>query len=396
MDDPAIPAFACATLTLIAGALTAFGLRRERMSGWRGWVAAIALVALGCGIAAASPDAVGAAVAGPLLLQWPLLALLAMRRFHARHRWPLSAGIDLIVLALTGTGAVAGPLAGGSGGAWLTAASSLAAHLYAVALLFMGPGGRAATPLQALAAAIALAGFGPGLAGLPTPADLPLRACAATLGAVVLAFVVLTLATERTERRLRDSQQRLRTLANLDALTQIPNRRRFTELAQRALRSTEVGGGGRHTAAMVLLIDIDHFKQINDHLGHAAGDRALRLVASSMIEHLRGADLAGRHGGDEFVLLLRCAGTDEAVGIADRIVGAIQSRCAEHQLPRLGLSFGLAHVEGAADLDAALQRADQALYEAKRQGRGCAVAEIGGGESAASFSASRPLGLTAC
>ncbi|MBU6260927.1 MAG: GGDEF domain-containing protein, partial [Burkholderiales bacterium] len=246
--------------------------------------------------------------------------------------------------------------------------------------------------------------------GLPAPTDLPLRAAAAALGAIALAFVALTLATERTERRLRESQQRLRALANLDALTQIPNRRRFLELAQRALRSD--AGCGAGAGAMVLLLDIDHFKQINDHLGHAAGDRALRLVASCMIEHLRGADLAGRHGGDEFVLLLRHAATDEAIGVADRIVGAIQSRCAEHQLPRLGLSFGLAPIDGdgdgdgdgagagagagAGDLDLALQRADRALYEAKRQGRGCAVAEIGGGESAASFSASRPLGLTAC
>ncbi|MDE2160219.1 MAG: hypothetical protein KGJ30_14995, partial [Burkholderiales bacterium] len=89
-EAAATTAFACLALALVAAALTAFGLRRERVAGWRGWVAAIALAALGCGIAAASPDATGAAFAGPLLLQWPLLALLAMRRFHARHPWPLA------------------------------------------------------------------------------------------------------------------------------------------------------------------------------------------------------------------------------------------------------------------------------------------------------------------
>ena len=110
-----------------------------------------------------------------------------------------------------------------------------------------------------------------------------------------LAFIVLALSSQRTERELRQSRRKLRVLANIDMLTQVPNRRRFEELARRALQADEPG------SAALLLVDIDHFKQINDKLGHAAGDRALKLVSRCTLDLLRSHDVAGRHGGDEFV-----------------------------------------------------------------------------------------------
>jgi diguanylate cyclase (GGDEF)-like protein len=196
----------------------------------------------------------------------------------------------------------------------------------------------------------------------------------------------MTLVFERTERQLRESQRRLRLLANLDALTQVPNRRHFTELAGQALRADPAG------SAVLLLFDVDHFKQINDHLGHAAGDRALCLVAGSVLEHLRAQDVAGRHGGDEFVLLLRRATTRDAMGVASRIVAEVQRRAEPTPLPPLSLSFGMVQVGIDEDLDAALRRADQALYEAKRQGRSRAVAALGD-EQQPVFSESKTLGL---
>ncbi|MFY9512551.1 MAG: GGDEF domain-containing protein, partial [Rubrivivax sp.] len=208
-------------------------------------------------------------------------------------------------------------------------------------------------------------------------------------GNVVMAFVALTLVFERTERQLRDSQRRLRVLANTDTLTNVPNRRHFNELATLALRADGPG------SAALLIFDIDHFKRINDRLGHAAGDRALRLVSEAMTEHLRAQDIAGRHGGDEFVLLLRGTPLRDAGHVAARIVQRLQERAEFSTLPPLSLSFGMVQVLGGEGIADALRRADQALYEAKRQGRSRAVAAFGD-EDEPVFSESQRLGLTTC
>jgi diguanylate cyclase (GGDEF)-like protein len=143
----------------------------------------------------------------------------------------------------------------------------------------------------------------------------------------------------------------------------------------------------------VLLFDIDHFKQINDHLGHAAGDRALRMVARCMLEHLRSDDIPGRHGGDEFVLLLRQTAVREAMAVAARIVVQIRQEAERASLPALSLSFGIVQMHPQEPVDDALRRADRALYEAKRQGRSRAVA-ADGQEDQPVFTESRRLGLT--
>ena len=176
-------------------------------------------------------------------------------------------------------------------------------------------------------------------------------------------------------------------LANQDTLTQVPNRRHFQELANDALLQDEPG------TAVLLNFDIDHFKQINDLFGHAAGDRALCLVSSAMLENLRAQDVAGRQGGDEFVLLLRRATTQHAMGVAARIVAEVQRRAPGQQLPTLTLSFGMVQIGFGEGIQAAMRRADQAMYEAKRQGRSRAVAAAGNEERPV-FSESQRLGLT--
>ena len=92
-------------------------------------------------------------------------------------------------------------------------------------------------------------------------------------------------------------------------------------------------------------------------------------MCGSVLEHLRTQDVPGRHGGDEFVLLLRETNTGDATGVAARIVADVQRRAPGHQLPALSLSFGLVQVGMVEDIRQALRRADQALYEAKRGGR---------------------------
>jgi diguanylate cyclase len=186
---------------------------------------------------------------------------------------------------------------------------------------------------------------------------------------------------------LRQSRRRLRALANIDMLTQVPNRRRFEELARRALQADEAG------SAALLLVDIDHFKQINDRLGHAAGDRALKLVSRCTLELLRAHDVAGRHGGDEFVMLLRRSSTRDAMVVAERLVAHLQAQSHAHALPRLSLSFGIVQMKAGESIDDTLQRADQALYEAKRLGRSRAVAADGDEEHPV-FHSSQRLGLT--
>ncbi len=398
--------FATVAQAAAAASLTGFGLRRDRHPGWGWWLAAMWLTTLGAALAALAPGAWGQVLAPPLLLQWPLVTLMGLRRFNARRRWPSRAWVDATLLTVTsGVALGAGlwlPPAGATGATWAVVACGLAVHLYAAAVMFNGPAGGDAAPVNFLGATVALLAFAPGLAVLSVDftATGPLapgsvhvaqmahtaRVLAATLGAIVLAFVALTLWFERTERQLRESRRRLRLLANLDALTQVPNRRRFAELAGHALRADPPG------SAVLLLFDIDHFKQINDRLGHPAGDRALCLVAGSVLEHLRTNDAAGRHGGDEFVLLLRRTTTDRAMSVAARIVAELQKRTQSTPLPPMSLSFGMVQLRAGEDVDAALRRADQALYEAKRQGRSRAVA-ASGDESQPVFSESKRLGL---
>lgn len=397
--DSELLIFAAAVVAAAATCLTAFGLSRRQHAGWAHWTAAQWLVCAGLLVGSLWPGEVGMAAATLLLLQWPVVALLGLRLFHARHAWPGNKRQDLVVLVLASVAAGVGTVLPEPVDLWVLAATSLGVHLYVAGVLFMAPAGRETTPLLALGAAVALAAFVPAAwqALLPSAVvtsgaeaglglALAARGIAAALGTLLLAFVVVTLACDRTEHQLRDSRRRLRALANLDALTQVPNRRHFHELARGALQQDPPG------SAVLLLFDVDHFKQINDHLGHAAGDRALCLVSSSVTEHLRAPDVAGRHGGDEFVLLLRCADTRAGIGVAARIVAEVQGRAADAQLPPLSLSFGLVQVGAHEDIQSALRRADQALYEAKRQGRSRAVA-ASGDEAQPVFADSQRLGL---
>lgn len=190
-----------------------------------------------------------------------------------------------------------------------------------------------------------------------------------------------------------DQQRALVAQTLTDPLTGAFNRRhlqaRLDQLAAQAAKAAP-----QPQVHALLAIDIDHFKLINDRLGHPAGDRALRLVGRCMQEALRDGDLAGRLGGDEFSLLLSGATLHQAMGVAERIVLQLQAQSPEHRLPVLTLSFGLVQVRAGEDVDAALHRADQALYEAKRQGRSRAVAAAQDADDSPVFSESQRLGLT--
>ena len=392
--DPLAPMLwlCAAVLAVAASALSAFELTQRSYRGFQWWTCALWLNAAGAG-AIALLDATHAA---PPLLQWvfvpwPLLGLLGLRRFHARIGLPGSDLADLGLLALLLLAALLAPLLLDDARlvALVPLIAASAAGLYAALVAWSAPQGQEADGVGALGALWLAAALLPalGAAWEHRPHGLILHAGIVALGSTVMAFVVLTLSSQRTERELRQSQRRLRVLANIDMLTQVPNRRRFEELARRALQADEAG------SATLLLVDIDHFKQINDKLGHAAGDRALKLVSRCTLELLRAQDVAGRHGGDEFVMLLRRSSTQDAMQVAERLVSHLQLQAHAHALPRLSLSFGIVQMRHGESIDETLQRADLALYEAKRLGRSRAVAADGDPEQPV-FRSSQRLGLT--
>jgi diguanylate cyclase (GGDEF)-like protein/PAS domain S-box-containing protein len=170
---------------------------------------------------------------------------------------------------------------------------------------------------------------------------------------------------ERTaDQTLRDSARRYRQLAERDALTGLYNRRRFERaLCTHLKRATQQG-----QSCAVMLVDIDHFKFVNDSLGHTAGDVVLRAVASALQRGARRGDLVARLAGDEFAVLLPGSIEAEAHAIAQRVVETIAAEIID---PQITISAGVAAITGtkAIDADDLLVAADSALYDAKAAGR---------------------------
>lgn len=170
----------------------------------------------------------------------------------------------------------------------------------------------------------------------------------------------------RAGARIVELRNKIIRLAETDPLTGAANRRSFLERAEAAAADAE----RRQRSLSVLLLDIDHFKAVNDTRGHAGGDEALKGLVTCCGTTLRPNDVLGRFGGEEFAVLLPETNPYSAVGIADRLRQAIEAMTVEHagEAFRITASIGVAAV--AADgLDAALRRADDALYAAKHAGR---------------------------
>jgi diguanylate cyclase (GGDEF)-like protein len=189
-------------------------------------------------------------------------------------------------------------------------------------------------------------------------------AAAGTAGALVIVLLSYILITN-----LRHRRQLLR-LATEDNLTGMPNRGRTMELARAALEAA----AAQQRPLTVAVIDLDHFKTINDRCGHAAGDHVLREFARVSRGSLRAGDILGRWGGEEFLLILPDTTLDAALASVERLrvlALAIQVPSADREMQmRVTFSAGLATTaEGARSLDEIIARADAALYEAKNEGR---------------------------
>lgn len=167
--------------------------------------------------------------------------------------------------------------------------------------------------------------------------------------------------------QLRHSRARLEQLSTTDALTQLANRKHVLEkLATHLERFRRYG-----TPFSILLIDADHFKRINDELGHVAGDRVLRRLGVILRRMLRSVDIAGRYGGEEFLVILDETRIGEALQTAERIRNAIASSKVRVGDSAVGfsVSIGVAEIGNGENEDQLIVRADAALYQAKQQGR---------------------------
>ena len=159
-------------------------------------------------------------------------------------------------------------------------------------------------------------------------------------------------------------KRHLEQLATVDQLTGLRNRRWLDEAFDRQLaRAVRTG-----QSMSVMMIDIDHFKQLNDAHGHAYGDAVLRRVAQTLADGLRPQDLAARYGGEEFAVLLPGIDQENAVAIAERIRDAVEADGKAAGQP-VTVSIGIASRSGDQPLTALLESADEALYRAKNAGR---------------------------
>ena len=166
----------------------------------------------------------------------------------------------------------------------------------------------------------------------------------------------------------KQMEERMQHLAHHDLLTALPNRALFSEHFARSLAMATRGQG----KLAVMIVDLDHFKQVNDTLGHAAGDEVLIVSTQRIRECLRASDLVARMGGDEFAIILTDLTQPEAAGlVADKIVQNLsQPIVLGKNTALVGASIGVAlFPDHGREADALLASADIAMYQVKKRGR---------------------------
>ncbi|MCG2586890.1 biofilm regulation diguanylate cyclase SiaD [Massilia sp. TS11] len=173
--------------------------------------------------------------------------------------------------------------------------------------------------------------------------------------------------SDRYQQQLREANIKLQEAASHDGLTGLINRRRMDEYL-----SSEAERSGRHAQPFALaMLDVDHFKLVNDQFGHDVGDRVLISVAQTVIDQLRDYDQCARWGGEEFMLLLPQTSLAEAIVVLERVRESISTQlvpAGSHNLS-VTVSVGLTCYQPGEHVEDTVRRADQAMLESKRAGR---------------------------
>lgn len=292
------------------------------------------------------------------------------RRFHARSvQWVAVFGGPAVLL--WGTWLFARPLDAWSGGvlffALLALYSLLAAKEFWQASGSRLPSSIVLTVVAVLhgsfytARAVALVWLGPDDPRFMVGFGPEVATTEMLVLIVVASFLMVSLGKERSEIALHRAATR-------DGLTQTFNRPEFIRLAREQLRRH----GAVRAPVALLLLDLDHFKRINDTYGHPFGDTVLLLFARTASQQLRSDDIFGRYGGEEFALFLPGVGAPEAQSIAERVREAFAQagRIVQGEPVGATVSIGIACEERSrGELSSLVQRADRALYQAKAAGR---------------------------
>jgi diguanylate cyclase (GGDEF)-like protein len=199
-----------------------------------------------------------------------------------------------------------------------------------------------------------------------------ITACVMGLSLSVLLWRKFTIIT-RQHAQLVAANAALERLTRLDGLTGLYNRATFVEMSRRELARAQRSGG----STVILLLDLDHFKQVNDQWGHPAGDAVLCHVAVLLQSSVRHTDLVGRLGGEEFMVLLPDTTVQDATALAEKLRQRLHDTPAswDGQFIAISMSIGLASPSTSerGSFDDLYQEADQALYQAKQRGRNCVV-----------------------
>ncbi|MEP7303489.1 MAG: GGDEF domain-containing protein [Caldimonas sp.] len=353
-----------ASLVIASAAAATIGLQQRLRRGIWWWIAANAgLAAALAAHALEDQQVLLAPLAAALALQWPVVALAGMRRFFARGGSAIPPWADWIVLALAVVAAT---------GSWFVPFEAASpALVFSIAMLVVTLHAAFAvwrledfttTPLLkgvllALAGSAALQAVWLGLATstLAPGTDLALGALLLPAAmALLLPQLSLVMNHERSVAQLRASHRKLRFMVEVDPLTRLPNRRHFHDLATKAVQPSP-------ELAAVLVFDIDRLKHINEVLGHAVGDEALRQIGTALRETLRRRDVAGRLGGDEFAAVLPRTRVADVESVIARIHARIDDRQVAPRIARVCLNVGTTQMQPNETIADALRRAEIAL-----------------------------------